>query len=339
MVVSPPLVDNVSTAKAYADFGGDANVPEFRRDHGRLISIRDAGLEADVKRAHFILLAGPTASGKSQRALDLAREHGGVVVNADSMQVYRELRVLSARPSAEDEAAMPHFLYGHVAAATRYSVGAWLADVAPVLAEAKRSEQTAIVVGGTGLYFKALTEGLVAMPTIPTAVRDRIKGEIAGVETDVLHARLESVDPEDAAAIRPSDRSRIVRALEVFTATGASLAVWQRTGEARPLIDLAEAARLVLTPDRAALHRRISERAEMMVRRGALEEARALGAQNLDPALPAMKAIGVRELLDYIAGKISLAETAAAIATETRRYAKRQMTWFRNQMGDWGRRD
>ena len=288
-----------------------------------------------MKTTRVILLAGPTASGKSQRALDLAREHDGVIVNADSMQVYRELRVLSARPSPEDEAAMPHFLYGHVAAATRYSVGAWLADVAPVLAEAKRAGRTAIVVGGTGLYFKALTEGLVAMPPIPAAVRDQIKAEAAGVDTDALHARLELIDPEDAATVRSSDRSRIVRALEVFTATGASIAAWQRTGEARPLVDVATVTRLVLTPDRAALHRRISERAEMMVRRGALEEARALGAQNLDPALPAMKAIGVRELLDHLADKMSLAETAAAIATETRRYAKRQMTWFRNQMGDW----
>ena len=223
------------------------------------------------------------------------------------------------------------------AAATRYSVGAWLADVAPVLDEARRAGRPAIVVGGTGLYFKALTEGLAAMPAVPAEIREEIAREARGAEPAALHARLAARDPESAAAIRPSDRARIVRALEVFAATGTPIAVWQRTGAAAPLVDAATARRLVLSPERAELHRRIAARAEAMVAGGALDEVRALAALDLDPALPAMKAIGVRELLAHLAGDSSLDEAVAAIATETRRYARRQLTWFRNQMGDWER--
>jgi tRNA dimethylallyltransferase len=286
-------------------------------------------------KAEVVLLAGPTASGKSRLALELAAARNGVIVNADSMQVYAELRMLSARPSAEDEARAPHRLYGHVGAATRYSVGAWLDDVALALADARAGGRLAIVVGGTGLYFKAVTEGLAVVPAVPALVRAEVLAAAEGVESAVLHARLANVDPEDASAIRPSDRSRIVRALEVVTATGKSLAVWKRTATSRPLIDPAKAERIVLMPDRAELHRRIAERAEHIVHGGAIDEVRALAALNLNPELPAMKAIGVRELLDHFAGKTSLEEATAAIKTETRRYAKRQMTWFRNQMGDW----
>jgi tRNA dimethylallyltransferase len=288
-----------------------------------------------VRTTDVILLAGPTASGKSRLALELATARDGVIVNADSMQVYAELRMLSARPSVEDETAAPHRLYGHVGVATRYSVGAWLEDVGPVLAEAKRAGRLAIVVGGTGLYFKALTEGLAVIPAVPASVRTAVLADAENDESAALHARLAAVDPEDAAAIRPSDRSRIIRALEVFAATGKSLAAWKRMAASRPLVDLAGAERLVLLPDRAGLHRRIADRAEHMVHAGALDEVRALAALGLNPELPAMKAIGARELLDHIAGKTSLEEATAAIKTETRRYAKRQMTWFRNQMGDW----
>ena len=205
-----------------------------------------------------ILLAGPTASGKSRLALDLAARHGGVIVNADSMQVYAELRILTARPGAGDEAAAPHRLYGHVAAAERYSVGRWLADVAPVLDEANRAGQVAIVVGGTGLYFKALTEGLASVPPIPPDVRAAIGGDAEGVPTPELHARLAAIDPEDAAAIRTSDRARILRALEVFTGTGRALADWKRGVAVSLLVDPAAVERMVLAPDRAELHRRIA---------------------------------------------------------------------------------
>ena len=283
----------------------------------------------------IVLLAGPTASGKSRLALDLARERNAIVVNADSMQVYGDLCVLSARPGSDDEVAATHRLYGHVEAATRYSVGAWLADVGVALTEAKAAGRPAIVVGGTGLYFKALTEGLAAIPTIPAMLRADLLAETAGIASPELHARLAAVDPEDAAAIRPSDRTRIARALEVFTATGSSLAAWKRSAGVRPFVDVNATLRLVLMPERAELHRRIAERAERMVRGGAIEEVRALLALGVHPDLPVMKAIGVRELRDHLAGKISLEEATAAIKTETRRYAKRQMTWFRNQMGDW----
>ena len=284
-----------------------------------------------------ILLAGPTAGGKSRLALELARKHNGVVINADSMQVYAELRVLSARPSTDDEASVLHRLYGTVPAATRYSVGAWLGDAAAVLRAAWEEGLMPIVVGGTGLYFKALTEGLAAVPPIPDEVRDRLRIEVEGLSSKELHARLASVAPDDARAVRPSDRARIVRALEVFEATGRSLARWQEAEPLPPLIDPDNIRRMVLTCERTVLHGRIGARAEEMVRGGGLAEAAAIGGLGLNSELPAMKAIGVRELLDHLAGNTSLDEAIAAMKTETRRYAKRQETWFRNQMGDWER--
>jgi len=283
----------------------------------------------------IVLLAGPTASGKSRLALDLARRDAGIIVNADSMQVYAELRVLTARPSPADEQEIPHRLYGHVPARERYSVGRWLDDVASVLAEAREQSLTFIVAGGTGLYFKALTEGLATIPAVPAEVRNRVLEESAGQAGEALHRRLTALDPEDARRIRPSDRARIVRALEVFEATGRSLAAWQER-PARPLIDAAETQRMVLDVDRKLLHQRIAERASRMVAEGALAEARAVAALSLDKDLPARKAIGLGELIDHLAGRTSLDEALAGIRTETRRYAKRQMTWFRHQMSDWG---
>lgn len=283
-----------------------------------------------------VLIAGPTASGKSRLALDLALRHGGVVVNADSMQVYAELRILTARPDAGETAAAPHLLYGHVPAARRYSVGQWLDDVARALAQAWDEGRLPIVVGGTGLYFKALTEGLATVPPIPAEIRQEILSQAEGEASEALHRRLAETDPEDAALIRPSDRSRILRALEVFAATGRSLAAWRACPSA-PILDPATAERLVLDPERALLHERIAVRAEAMIRHGAIDEAEALGALGLSPDLPAMKAIGVRQLLDHQAGKLSLDEALASIKTETRRYAKRQVTWFRHQMADWRR--
>lgn len=285
-----------------------------------------------------VLIAGPTASGKSRFAVAEARRLDGVVVNADSMQVYRELRVLSARPSLEDEASAPHRLYGHVPASERYSVGRWLADVGRVLAELKADGRPAIVVGGTGLYFKALTEGLATVPPIPPDVREHWRLRGASEPGEALHEELARRDPESSAALRPSDRVRIVRALEVLDGTGRSLIAWQRMAESpRSLVDPAHAVRIVFDPDRIALHERIAARAEHMVASGALDEARGLLRLGLDPAFPAMKAIGVREFRDHFSGKLSLDEAIAAVKTETRRYAKRQRTWFRNQMADWRR--
>jgi tRNA dimethylallyltransferase len=282
-----------------------------------------------------ILIAGPTASGKSRLAIELARRVGGVVVNADSMQVYRDLRILTARPTVGDEAGVPHRLYGHVPAGERYSVGRWLGDLAGVLAEAAASGLRPIVVGGTGLYFTALTQGLAAVPPIPEEVRVAIRSESEGIVSGALHARLAVVDAEGAAAIRPGDRARILRALDVVTATGRSLSDWKRVAAAPPLIDAAVTAKVVLLPERALLHARIAERAERMVRDGAVAEVEALARLGVDRDLPAMKAIGVREFIGHTTGKLSIDEALAAIRTETRRYAKRQMTWFRNQMPDW----
>jgi len=285
---------------------------------------------------NFVLIAGPTASGKSRLALEIARQRGGIIVNADSLQVYCELRILTARPSLDDESAVPHHLYGHVPAATRYSVGQWLGDVAGIIAEARETGVTVVVVGGTGLYFKALIEGLVTTPPLPQEVRERVLREAEGRSAADLHAELAMVDPEDAAAVRPTDRARIIRALEVFEATGRSLVGW-RQRPATPVVDPAETERMVLEVDRAELHRRIAARAERMIGEGALEETQAFGTLGLAADVSAMKAIGLRELLDHLAGRSSLEEALAGLKTETRRYAKRQETWFRNQMADWPR--
>jgi tRNA dimethylallyltransferase len=287
----------------------------------------------------IVLLAGPTASGKSRLALAHAEATGAWVVNADSMQVYRDLRVLTARPSLADERAAPHRLYGHVDAAVRYSAGAWLTDFAAVLAEARLQHRPLVVVGGTGLYFKVLTEGLAAMPPIPAGLRAEVLADLEGLTASEAHEHLRAINPEDAAVIRPSDRSRIVRALEVMLATGRPLAEWQRTAAQEPLLGPADARRFVLMPDRVELARRIAARADAMLTGGAMPEVTALLGRNLPPENPLMKAIGVRQIADHLAGRLSREEAADSIIVETRQYAKRQMTWFRNRMGDWQRLD
>lgn len=288
--------------------------------------------------AKAILIAGPTASGKSALAARLAEALGGVIVNADSMQVYRELRILTARPSAEEEAAQPHRLYGHVPASEAYSVARWLADVDGVLAEAAESGATPIIVGGTGLYFTALVSGLSEVPEIPEAIRSywRARGRVDGGA--VLHEALAERDPVMAERLNPTDPQRIVRALEVVEATGRSLADWQAEA-APPRLDPARCHKLVLAPDRADLRLRIAERFAQMLRQGALEEARALDALNLDPALPAMKAIGVPPLIAHSRGLLSLEGARERAIADSARYAKRQETWFRNRFADWDRID
>jgi tRNA dimethylallyltransferase len=282
-------------------------------------------------RPKAILIAGPTASGKSALALQLAARLSGTIVNADSMQVYRDLRVLTARPSAADEARLPHRLYGHVDAAENYSAGRWLADASRVLAEIEREGRLPIFVGGTGLYFKALLRGLSSMPPVPEAVRTQIRGEAAGVETAALHARLAGLDPRTAAGLRISDRQRIVRALEIFAETGRPLAEWQ-AAPGKPLIEPGAVAAVFLSAERAELRARIDRRFEAMLADGALDEARALAARGLDPALPAMKAHGAPWLMRHLAGEISLEEAAKGGKADTRRYTKRQETWFRHQL-------
>jgi tRNA dimethylallyltransferase len=281
-----------------------------------------------------ILIAGPTASGKSALALALAEKFGGVIVNADSMQVYRDLRVITARPTPTEEALAPHILYGHVDAAVRYSVGAWCVDAGAALAAAARDACPAIVVGGTGLYFEALTKGLAAIPPIAGDIRAAVRARLEAAGAAALHAELARADPAMAQRLRPSDRSRVARALEVVLATGRSLSDWHREGM-RPAVDAAQAIRVFLAPERSELQRRIAARFDAMLAAGALEEVRALAGRGLDPALPAMKAHGVPWLIRHLAGEITLADAALGGVRDTWRYTKRQDTWFRNRMPGW----
>jgi tRNA dimethylallyltransferase len=281
-----------------------------------------------------VLIAGPTASGKSALALRLAQASGAIVVNADSMQVYGDLRVLTARPSPHEEEAAPHRLYGHVDGATNYSVARYVEDAAALIAGARAEGRPAILVGGTGLYFKALIDGLSDIPPVPDDVREAVRAASEGVPTPELHARLSGVDPATAAGLRPSDRLRVLRALEVQAATGRSLADFQGTRRPGPLAGV-DTVRLFLAPDREVLRRRIDARFEAMIREGALEEVERLAARGLDPLLPVMRAHGVPGLLAHLRGEIDLAAAIVRGQADTRRYAKRQFTWFRHQMPGW----
>jgi len=285
-----------------------------------------------------VLIAGPTASGKSALALAVAEHIGGVVVNTDSMQVYRDLRIITARPSAAEIVRVPHLLYGHVDAAENYSVGRFLRDAAAALDEARAQGRIPIFTGGSGLYFKALTAGLAAIPPIRPEIRAAVRSRLEASGPVALHAELSRCDPVAAAGLRPADRTRIARALEVVRATGCSITDWRHKGMP-PLLGAARTAKIFLAPDRAVLYRRIDARFDAMLSAGALDEVRALAARRLDPLLPAMKAHGVPWLVRHLAGEISLAAAAAEAKKDTRHYAKRQFTWFRHQLADWPRVD
>lgn len=289
------------------------------------------GREDDIRR--IVLIAGPTASGKSAFALKKAEETGGVIVNTDSMQVYDVLRVLTARPDDEDLARAPHRLYGHVGPGEPYSTGRWLDDVQKVLDDPAIAGRPLIFTGGTGLYFRALTRGLSPMPEIPELVRTRWRNRLGEEGPEALHAILAAGDPDAAKAIRPSDGQRIVRALEVLEASGRPLTAWQAEA-GRPLVDEARAERHVILPDRETLHRNIARRLDRMVEEGAMDEVAKLLRLGLDQAMPAMKAIGVREFAAVFGGALSSEEAKKRAVTATRQYAKRQMTWFRNQLGE-----
>jgi tRNA dimethylallyltransferase len=278
----------------------------------------------------IIVIGGPTASGKSAIATELARALSGVVINADSMQVYAELPILTAQPGAAALAAAPHRLYGVLSAADICSAARW-ADMAwAAIDEAVRENRQPIVAGGTGLYLQALMQGLAPVPEIPHEVRAEARKLLEELGPETFHARLAGRDPAAAARLRPTDPQRLARAWEVLEATGRSLADWQALGAAtRP-----EAVFLpvVLNPDRETLYRAIDDRFARMVASGALEEVRALGQMNLPAEAPALKALGVRELLDHLAETSALELAIAAGQQSSRRYAKRQMTWFRNQI-------
>ena len=278
-----------------------------------------------------MLIAGPTASGKSALALAFAQKTGGVIVNADSMQVYRDLRILTARPSAEEERIVPHRLYGYIDAALNFSAGAFAADAAMVLAEAREQGRLPIFVGGSGLYFKALTRGLSAVPPIPHEIRESVRARLMRDGAEALHAELVRRDAASAERLKPRDRTRIARALEVVESTGRSLKDWHREGLPPPLPPGTFRA-LFLAPERDLLYARIDARFDAMLKAGALEEVARLAARNLDPQLPAMKAHGVPGLIAHLAGEVTLEEAAEKGRADTRHYAKRQFTWFRHQL-------
>ena len=281
-----------------------------------------------------VLIAGPTASGKSAFAIAVARATGGVIVNADSMQVYRDLRVLTARPSPEEEQDAEHRLYGVVDGAENFSVGRYATAASTEIRRCWADGRLPIVTGGTGLYFQALEQGLSQIPALPQDVRDRVRGECDGVATPDLHARLALIDPAGAAALRSSDRLRIMRALEVFEATGRSLASFH--GERAPgLLAGQRLLKLFLAPDRAQVHARINARFVSMIEAGALDEARALAARGLDPLLPVMRAHGAPALMAHLRGDMNLNDAIQRGQADTRAYVKRQFTWFRNQMEGW----
>ncbi|MEA2838413.1 MAG: tRNA dimethylallyltransferase [Bradyrhizobium sp.] len=278
-----------------------------------------------------VLIAGPTASGKSALALTLAEATGGVIINADSMQVYRDLRVLTARPARDEEAVVPHRLYGHVDAAVNFSAGAWVVDATKVLAEARAQNRLPIFTGGSGLYFKALTRGLSAVPPIPPDVREDVRVRLERDGVEALHVQLMQRDPDSAARLKPRDRSRVARALEVVEATGRSLTDWHHDG-LPPLLAPGQFTAVFLEPDRDELYSRIDARFDAMLQAGALEEVAALAARRLDPLLPVMKAHGVPALMRHLGGEVTLEEAAVIGRADTRHYAKRQFTWFRHQL-------
>lgn len=282
-------------------------------------------------RIRAILIAGPTASGKSAVATALARRTGGVVVNADSMQVYANLRVLTARPSPADEAAAEHRLYGHVDGAENYSVGRWLSDFSALMAKLERAGRLAIVVGGTGMYFKAATQGLSDIPRTPEEVRARVRASAEGVAPAELHARLSARDPATAARLRPTDPQRILRALEVLEATGRSLAAFQGA-RAAPILPEGSWRGFFLAPERESVRAAIDGRFLTMIENGALDEAAALAERDLDPALPIMRAHGAPALMAHLRGEMLLSDAIARGQADTRAYAKRQFTFARHQL-------
>lgn len=285
----------------------------------------------EPNRIDALLIAGPTASGKSALAAQLARRLNGVAINADSMQVYRDLQILTARPTALEEEAAPHRMYGFVDAAVNYSVGRWLADASVEIDAAHRDGRLPILVGGTGLYFKALVRGLSHIPAVDEASRMRVRLEASELTTQELHAHLESRDPLMAARLRPTDRQRILRALEVHAASGRSLGDFQSATQP-PRLAPGSWLGLFLAPDRSELRARIDARFDAMMRDGALEEVRALASRQLDPDLPAMRAHGAPGLLAFLRGEMELEDAIQRGKNDTRRYVKRQFTFVRHQL-------
>lgn len=281
-----------------------------------------------------ILIHGPTASGKTKLAIALARRHGGEIVNADAMQCYADLNVLTARPDAEELASATHHLFGTIDAATRHSAAAWARDASAKIAELNAADKLPILVGGTGLYLSALTDGLSDVPNIPDDVRDKAR---ATVEADPVAAwaYLIAHDTQISDRVDPTDKQRMARALEVLLATGKPLSSFH--GQAAPLLPSGSWVGVTLTPPRETLYGRINARVDVMMRHGALDEARRLWERRLDSAVPAMRAHGMPGFCDYFEGRASLDAALERCKRDTRRYAKRQMTWIAHQFTLWPR--
>lgn len=283
-----------------------------------------------------ILIHGPTASGKTALAIAMAQRLGGEIVNADSMQVYADLATLTARPSADELNAAPHHLFGHVDAASHYSTGHWLKEIAPVIEDVRARGKVPIIAGGTGLYLLALTQGLAEIPPIPEEIRAEARALAKSEGGEGLKVRLAKVDPASAANLKTGDKQRLGRAYEVWLATGEPFSSFQDK-RSQPILGAGEWLGIALTPPRSKLYAKIDRRFNAMLVEGAMDEARALVARNLDPGLPVMKAHGMPWLAAYIRGEIK-SETAAMHASrDTRRYAKRQFTWIGRQFPFWPR--
>jgi tRNA dimethylallyltransferase len=282
-------------------------------------------------RRPVIVIGGPTASGKSSLALEIAEEFGGEVVNADSMQVYGDLEILTARPGADETRRVPHHLYGVLGVGERCSAGQWRTRALDAIRDIHSRARVPVVVGGTGLYLRALVTGLHRMPTVPTAIREDLNARLAAEGARSLHAELTACDPESAAGLNPSDAQRVVRALEIFIHTGQGLKSWQ-SGETEAAPDDLRFFRLVTLPPRDALYDAVNERFGQMISQGALEEVERLFSQAPEDDFPLLKAVGVQAIRSYLAGEIDRERLLELGRRDTRRYAKRQMTWFRRQI-------
>lgn len=285
-------------------------------------------------RKDIVLIAGPTASGKSAAALAMARAHDGVIINADSMQVYAELSILTARPGPDDLAAAEHRLYGCISASQPFSAALWAERAVAEISDAHARGKLAIIAGGTGLYFHVLMHGLSPVPPVPEDVRAAARRLRAELGAERFFALLEAADAEAASRLNPNDTQRVVRAYEVAKGTGRKLSEWQKV-KGTPMIDMARALSVVIEPERAWLNQRIEARFDAMLEAGALDEVRAFAALSPKPEWPALRALGVRPLLEHLEGRLSVEEAVARAKAETRAYAKRQLTWFRHQMPGW----
>lgn len=293
-----------------------------------------------VQRPDAILIAGPTASGKSKLAIEEALRWGGEIVNTDSMQIYPVLDILTARPDAADLAIVPHHLYGTAALDEAYSVARWMEEASVVAHNIWSRDKVPVFVGGTGLYFRGLESGLAATPEIPPEIREKIRSDLVKFGSEEMHRQLAEIDPAGAANLRPSDGHRIARALEVFRGTNLPLSHYQNLPHSTPLLAEKSCQKIVLMPPRNVLHERINMRTEWMIEQGAVAEVEALLALELPADATVLKAIGVRQLGSFLHGKLSLKQATEQVKAATRQYAKRQSTWFNGQFDDnWSFRD